>query len=205
MGKHKSTPSGVFYKKTTKKNSKIAKKQKTRRQRRGGSSRSSGAKPSLFTQGYRRFHKLTRGVESAGKQSEIDAAAKAAAKAADLVELRKLRKDENYTEVNDIKEFKVGSTYVEFQGANEPLKKLGQFIEKKDSGEVFSGNTPISLIFDNGRLDGFYEARQSGYTDITTVHNVFKVNPVGPIDGSVKPKGGVVSGGRKRKSRKARK
>ena len=164
---------------------------------------------------YRRLYKNFTGKPSMGEQKDIkahdDRVAEEERKKMDSDALKKLREDPDYTEVNHIKEFILGDSYVEFQGANEPLKKLGKFIEKKDGGQVFSGNTPISLIFDNGRLDGFYEARQSGYSGNTTVYNVFKDNSndnAGPTS-EILPEDVVeespINGGRKRKTIKTKK
>jgi hypothetical protein len=183
-------------------------KRKTMR-RKGG-----GIKDDALT-AYRTLHYQFTGNHSKGEQKDIkahdDRVAEEERKKMDRDALKKLREDPDYTEVNDIKEFILGDSYVEFQGANEPLKKLGKFIEKKDGYPVYSGNTPISLIFDNGRLDGFYEARQSGYTDITTVHNVFKDNsndnagPTSEILPEYVVKELPINGGRKRKTIKTKK
>jgi vacuolar-type H+-ATPase subunit E/Vma4 len=171
-------------KKSMKKKGKTAKKRITKKTRKTRRRKVAGA-PRVFTEMYRRAHKSFRGIPSQGEQGEIDAAAKeaakAAAKAADLVELRKLRKDDYYTEVNHIKEFEVGSTYVEFQGAGEELKNLGEFIKQWDIMGSY-GVVDVTLEFQNGKLRGFTKMRDDDdhHRARTTVHNVFKVN-YGPI------------------------
>jgi hypothetical protein len=164
-------------KKSMKKKGKTAKKRKTKKARKTKRRKVAGA-PGIFTGMYRKAHNLT-GKHSKGEQREIDDAAKAAKAAADLVELQKLRKDEYYTEVNDIEEFKVGSTYVKFQGAGAELKNLGQFKREWEMGANY-GVIDVTLEFENGKLGGFSRVRggEGGRrgTGWTTVDNVFKVN-----------------------------
>lgn len=174
-------------------------KRKTRRRRVGSG---------IIKDGYRAMHKATLGKPSVGEQGEIDDAAKAA----DLVELEKLRKNPDYTEVNDIEEFKVGATYEEFQGAGAELKNLGQFKREWERGLGY-GNYEVTLEFEKGRLGGFSrtkgEAAHRG-PEWTTVHNVFKVNSgaiAGDHIGLPREIGKKIEtyGGRKRKTRKTKK
>lgn len=160
---------------------------------------------------YRKAHSRLRGRPSAGEQSEIDAAAAAQAKAEakaeaeaaaaakakmDLDELTKIRQNPDYTEMKDINDLEVGTTYVKFQGADASpvLKDLGQFIKTNEKGSGNYGLVNITLEFQYGVLSGFH--RQDGpdawMSPKTGLDNVFKVNS--PKNGSV--------GGRKKKTRK---
>lgn len=160
-------------------------KRKTRRRKVAGA-------PDVFTRLYRTAHKGILRRESKGEKSEIDAAAKAA----DLAELEKLKKNPDYTEVNDIEEFKVGSTYVQFQGAGAELKHLGHFKNKSEFGAGGNNLYKITLIFENGKLGPYFkpmpDSRAAPTLVNTEVNNVFKVNT------------GAIIGGRKRKTRKTK-
>jgi len=186
-------------------------KRKTRRQRAG---------TGIGTNIYRGLHQVTLGKPSAGRQREIDDKEREVARAAreekrkrDTELLDKIRKSDNYTEMEDIKDLKKGETYVEFQGADEKpnLFKLGTFQELEY--EPYQGQlkgVPINVKFDNKTLTGWFRQNAELWLANNTSLKglVFKVNVAGVMKKKVgKDIGENIGsyGGRKRKARKTKK
>tara|TARA_E500000331_G_scaffold225403_1_gene215757 strand:- start:1184 stop:1756 length:573 start_codon:yes stop_codon:yes gene_type:complete len=170
-------------------------KRKTRRQRVGSG---------IIKDRYRAAHRIYYdGEESEGKKAE-DAKRKADA-------LQEIRNNKDYVEMKDMKDLKVGETYFEFVG--EPtLKNLGKFQkEDQDGASNYMYGNNFSLIFDNGVLTGFNKGGEV-YPPVTSLKGkVFKSNVKQLMaektgydrDMTNKIMGFV--GGRKRKTRKAKK
>jgi hypothetical protein len=216
-------------KKTMNKKRKTAKKRKTKKARKTRRRKVAGT--GVGKTMYREVHKKILGRPSRGQereemeewQSNVAAhadAAKERKKNNDVI-LNKIRQSKDYTEMHeiwgtrnpDIKFLVKGGNYVEFQGADAKpvLKQLGGF------KEVWRGpynrlGQEIKLIFEKKTLEGFGIGGGDGWLqDNTSLRGrVFKVNS-GDILSESKdlPKDLVpltmsYVGGRKRKTRKAR-
>lgn len=171
---------------------------------------------------YRAMHKATLGRPSRREQDEIDAKERELKRAAreekrkrDNDLLDKIRKSDDYTEMEDIKDLKKGETYVEFQGADEKpnLFKLGTFqrLEEEPYKGPFYG-VPINAIFDNKKLTGLFRRNAEMWlVNNTSIKGlVFKVNTANILKEDKRLPDGLAEkigsfGGRKKKTRKTKK
>jgi hypothetical protein len=171
------------------------------------------------TPAYRALHKATLRKPSVGEQGEIDAKERELKRAAreekrkrDNDLLDKIRKSDDYTEMEDIKDLKKGETYVEFQGADEKpnLFKLGTFqrLEEEPYKGPFYG-VPINAIFDNKKLTGlFRRGAERWLVDNTSIKGlIFKVNTANILKEDKRLPDGLAEkiasyGGRKRKTKR---
>ena len=174
----------------------------------------------IGTKIYRGLHQATLRKPSWGEQNEIDAKERELKRVAreekrkrDTELLDKIRKSDDYTEMDDIKDLKEGETYVEFQGADAKpnLFKLGTFQGLEYEGYLGPlKGAPINVKFDNKKLTGlFRQGAEMWISNNTSLKGlVFKVN----VSGVMEPKVGkdiadrIASfGGKKKKTRKTRK
>lgn len=173
------------------------------------------------TPAYRTAHKLALRKPSLGEQREIDAKEREVKRAEeekrkrDTELLDKIRKSDDYTEMNDIKDLNKGETYVEFQGADKKpnLFKLGTFQRLEEEG--YQGplrGVPINAIFDNKKLTGlFRRGTELWLANNTSIKGlVFKVNTANILKEDKRLPPGLSDknasfGGRKKKTRKTRK
>jgi hypothetical protein len=224
MGKYAS----MFSKKTTG-GRKSNRRKKTMNKKRKTAKRRKVAGSGVGKTMYRAAHRGILGRHSHGEEMEWQSkvAAQAAAtkerKKNNDVLLNKIRQSKDYTEMHeisatsdpDIKFLVKGGNYVEFQGADAKpvLKQLGEFKEVW-KGPFNKLGQEIKLIFENKTLYGFGIGGGDGWLqDNTSLRGrVFKVNSSAvaseyldkslntDVAGNIK---GFV-GGRKRKTRKAR-
>ena len=173
----------------------------------------------IGTKIYRGLHQATLRKPSWGEQNEIDAKERELKRVAreekrkrDNDLLDKIRKSDDYTEMEDIKDLKKGETYVEFQGADEKpnLFKLGTFqrLEEEPYKGPFYG-VPINAIFDNKKLTGlFRRGAERWLVDNTSIKGlIFKVNTANILKEDKRLPDGLAEknasyGGRKRKTKR---